>query len=98
MQNSKQIAEEKKGTRIDHPLPFKRLFSISQSATYLSKGVFTIREMVWNGTLPIVRDGRKILIDVRDLDTWIETNKTAYAMRVEDERKGNGKKKEQHAD
>jgi len=75
------------------PLPIKRLFSIKEAAVYLSKGVFGVRTLIWNGDLPIVRDGRRILLDRNDLDGFIEKNKTAYFTREADERPNNGKKK-----
>jgi excisionase family DNA binding protein len=31
--------------------------------------------MIWEGKLPAVRDGRRILLDINDLDQWIEANK-----------------------
>lgn len=98
MENQKKIEAEKRETRIVSPFPLKRLFSVSEAGIYLGKGEYTIRTMVWNEVLPVVRDGRKILLDVRDLDAWIEKNKLTYSMRVEDERPENGKKKSRHAD
>lgn len=74
-------------------LPIKRLFSIKEAAIYLSKGVFGVRSLIWNGQLPIVRDGRRILLDRNDLDGFIEKNKTTYFTRIADERPNNGKKK-----
>jgi hypothetical protein len=31
--------------------------------------------MVWTGTLPHIRRGRRILLDLRDLDAWIDRAK-----------------------
>lgn len=72
------------------PIP-KRLFSIPESGVYIARGVYGVRTLVWNGELPIVRHGRKIFIDVKDLDSFIERNKITYSMRPEDQRPGNGK-------
>lgn len=52
-----------------------RLLSIAQAARYLSVSTWTVREMIWRGDLPHVRCGRRILLDLRDLDTWIEREK-----------------------
>jgi hypothetical protein len=49
--------------------------------------------MIWKGEIPIVRHGRKIFIDIEDLNKYIEKNKTTYSMRPEDERPMNGKSK-----
>lgn len=98
MQNHKANDEAEKETRTPNPFPLKRLFSISEAAFYLSKGQFSVREMIWNRTLPIVRDGRRILLDKCDLDLWVEKNKSQYVMRIQDERVNNGKKKINHPD
>jgi len=39
-----------------------------------------MRELIWAGKIPIVRgDGdRKIFIDVKDIDDYIERNKSIY--------------------
>ena len=49
--------------------PPKRLLSVKHSAQYLDCGVYGVRELIWSGELPIVRDGRKIFLDIRDLDS-----------------------------
>jgi excisionase family DNA binding protein len=56
--------------------PRKRLYAIPEAAEYMGRTPWAIREMVWKGKLPAVRDGRRILLDVEDLDRWIEANKT----------------------
>ena len=56
--------------------PGKRLFSIDEAALYLGRSVCALREMVWAGKIPIVRDGKRILLDIHDMDTWIERSKT----------------------
>jgi excisionase family DNA binding protein len=56
------------------PIP-PRLCSIPEAATYLSLSPWTIREMVWRGDLPHVRAGRRVLLDFRDLDAWIDRGK-----------------------
>ena len=55
--------------------PRKRLYAIPEAADYLGRTPWAIREMIWRGKLPAVRDGRRILLDVEDLDRWIEMNK-----------------------
>lgn len=54
----------------------KRLYSIKESAVYLGRSVWAVREMLWAGKIPFVKDGRRLLLDIRDMDTWIESSKT----------------------
>ncbi|MBF0517103.1 MAG: helix-turn-helix domain-containing protein [Nitrospirae bacterium] len=69
-----------KTQRINTPSerPKKRLYSIMDAAEYLGRTEWSIREMVWAGKIPCIRDGRRILIDVNDMDKWIERSKTIY--------------------
>ncbi len=63
--DTKSSAERKK----------KRLYSIPEAAAYLGRSVWSMREMVWAGKLPAVRDGRRIFVDLEDMNRWIERNK-----------------------
>lgn len=73
-----------KGIQADHLFAYnkdnsvlkKRLFSIPEAAEYLALSPWTIRELIWKGALPKVQPNRRILLDVRDLDAFIERNKT----------------------
>jgi len=56
----------------------KRLYSIKESAEYLGRTVWAVREMLWAGKLPYVKDGKRILLDIHDMDTWIDKNKTQF--------------------
>ena len=58
--------------------PQKRLYSIQDASVYLGRSVCAIREMLWAGKLPYVRDGRRILLDINDMDFWIEKSKTCF--------------------
>lgn len=62
------------GTKNDHRLT-KRLFSIKETAVYLGRSPWTIAEMVRTGKFPYVPDGKRKLLDIRDIDRWIEMNK-----------------------
>ncbi|MBN1458481.1 MAG: helix-turn-helix domain-containing protein [Armatimonadetes bacterium] len=52
-----------------------RLLSVKQAAVYLSRTEQAVAHMVSAGKLPAVRGDRRVSIDVRDLDKWIESNK-----------------------
>jgi len=56
----------------------KRLLTVKEASVYLGRSVPSVRELVWNGSLPIIREGRRIHFDIHDLDKWIEQRKTRY--------------------
>ena len=57
----------------------KRLLRLKQAALYLSLSTWTLRGIIQAGQLPIVVYGPNTpwLVDVKDLDTWIEKHKSA---------------------
>ena len=57
------------------PRPAERLYSTKRAAKYLSLSTRTVQNMVANGELRQVSAGRRVLIDVEDLDRWIENAK-----------------------
>lgn len=65
--------------RKDQQRPQKRLFSLQDTAIYLGRSLNAVRQMLWDGKLPFIKDGKRIFIDVRDLDTWIERSKQTTA-------------------
>lgn len=54
----------------------KRLYSIPEAGEYLGRTAWAVRHLVWNGILPSVRIGRRVQVDVGDLDLLIERSKT----------------------
>jgi excisionase family DNA binding protein len=56
-------------------LSYVRLLSLKGAATYLGVSYWGLRGLVLNGQLPSVRVGRRILLDIRDLEAFIERNK-----------------------
>lgn len=54
----------------------KRLYTLAESAEYLGRTVNALRELIWNGLLPVVQHKRKQWVDRLDLDAFIERNKT----------------------
>lgn len=81
MKASQNAAEKQSTTtsRKDRPAERlrKRLLGLPETAEYLGRTVWAVREMIWAGKLPYVRDGRRIMLDLNDLDEWIEKNKIA---------------------
>lgn len=64
-------------SKLDIRVP-KRLYSVEEAGIYLGRTAWAVREMIYAGKLPCIKDGRRVLLDVRDLDTWIDRNKTQY--------------------
>ena len=58
----------------------KRLYNLKETAQYLGRSVWGVRELIWAGEIPIVRgDGnRKIFLDIKDLDEYVRRNKSTY--------------------
>jgi len=71
--NSKGIQN---GTGICHPLG-PRLLPLKKAAGYLGLTIWGLRERVWQGQIPVVRfpGGRKMFIDVKDIESFILQNK-----------------------
>ncbi len=42
---------------------------------YLGRSDWSVRHLIWGGNLPFVRSGRRVHLDVRDMDAYIEQNK-----------------------
>ena len=53
----------------------KRLYSIKEASVYLGRSPCAVREMLWKGKIPYVKDGARNLIDIYDMDEWIDRNK-----------------------
>lgn len=69
--------EVAKAQGITYPSP-KRLYNLPEAACYLGRTLWSMRELVWKGSIPIVREGKRIFIDVKDLEDYILKNKTTY--------------------
>ena len=62
--------QKRKGTA-KSALP-RRLCSLADAARHLAVSDWTVRQMVWRGDLPHIKTGKRILLNLRDLDGWIE--------------------------
>jgi excisionase family DNA binding protein len=49
-----------------------RLLTVDQAAVYLGRSKEAVQHMVAARKLPVVRDGRRVFLDVKELDRWIE--------------------------
>ncbi len=59
-------------------IPSKRLLSIPDASVYMGRSVPAIRELIWAGKLPCVRIGKRIHLDIYDLEKTIEQHKMTY--------------------
>ena len=53
----------------------KRLYTIPEAGIYLGRTDWSVRHLIWGGSLPSVRSGRRVHLDVRDMNAFIEQNK-----------------------
>jgi len=53
----------------------KRLYSVAEAAQYLGRSAWSIRRLIWSGELAEVRAGRRVHLDIKDMDEFIEKNK-----------------------
>jgi excisionase family DNA binding protein len=52
-----------------------RLLTVEQAAVYVGRSKDAVHHMIASGKLPTVRADRRVFIDMRDLDAWIEEHK-----------------------
>ena len=71
----KQGVKKTQGIRNPSHSIKKRLYSITEAGEYLGRSDWSIRELIWNGNLPCVRVGRRVHLDIIDLDCFIDQNK-----------------------
>ena len=51
------------------------LLNVKEAAVYIGRSEQAVQHLVFQKDLPVVRIGRRVHIDRRDLDAWIEKNK-----------------------
>jgi len=58
----------------------KRLYTLKEAAEYLGRSEWGMRELIWAGEIPVVRQegGRKIFLDIEDLNDFINRNRSIY--------------------
>ena len=56
-------------------VPVKRLFSIKELVKIIGATEWFWRTQIWDGQLPYVQVGRKMLIDSRDVEAFIQRHK-----------------------
>ncbi len=53
----------------------KRLFTIKELTREIGGTMWFWRSQIWDGQLPYVQVGKKMFVDQKDIDTFIEKNK-----------------------
>jgi excisionase family DNA binding protein len=53
----------------------RRLLTLREAACYLRISQWTLPELTWRGSLPVVPMTRKLHFDLQDLDRFIEASK-----------------------
>jgi len=79
MKKTQSDTELKTAQRIHNPLA-KRLFTLKEAAEYLGRSVWGVRDLIWKQVVPVVKQAgsRKMYLDKKDLDLFIEKNKIIY--------------------
>jgi len=61
-----------------HTLFQKRLYSIKELVSLIGVTEWYWRSQIWDGKLPFVQVGKKMLIDSKDIEIFIQNNKMNY--------------------
>jgi excisionase family DNA binding protein len=51
-----------------------RLLSVQEAAVYLGRSKASVQHLIAQRRIPVVRDGRRVFLDVHELDRLIEAN------------------------
>ena len=72
----------------------KRLYNVKEAGRYLGRSPWTIRRLIREGCLREVRQGRRVMLDIIDLEQFVEKYKREATngndLPPEDERSDNG--------
>jgi hypothetical protein len=60
-----------------HNVPIKRLYSIKELVDRIGATEWFWRSQIWDGQLPYVQVGRKMFVDIMDIETFINKHKMA---------------------
>lgn len=74
--NSKESQDVNKTHSIHYQMR-KRLFTLQEAAEYLGRPVFSVRGLIWKGSLPVVKEegSKKQYVDIQDMNDFIQKNK-----------------------
>jgi excisionase family DNA binding protein len=55
----------------------RRLLSVEETSTYLNLSMAEVYSMLSSKELVSVRHGKRVMVDIRDLEAWIEAHRAA---------------------
>ena len=55
--------------------PERRILTIKDASAYLGRSPWTVAEMVRTGKIAYIKDGKRKLLDINDINEWIMKNK-----------------------
>lgn len=58
----------------------QRLFTLNEAGVYIGLSHWRVRSLIYSGQLAYVRLGRRILVDLKDLDALIDSKKQQECM------------------
>jgi excisionase family DNA binding protein len=70
-----KVAERLAGTGREGGKIRKRLLTVEEGAVYLGRTKEAVQHLVAAGKLPTVKSDRRVFLDIKDLDQWIEQSK-----------------------
>jgi len=70
-----KVAERLAGSGREGGKIRKRLLTVEEGAVYLGRTKEAVQHLVAAGKLPTVKSDRRVFLDIRDLDQWIEQSK-----------------------
>jgi excisionase family DNA binding protein len=72
--------ENDKGLQKAQGIYSPRLLTLKKAAECLGLTVWAMRERIWAGQIPVIRfpGGRKMYIDTKDLEAFIQKNKEIF--------------------
>ena len=56
-------------------IPARRWLDLAHASEYADLPIKTLRRAIASGLVPVARPGRKQIVDVRDIDFWLTSEK-----------------------
>ncbi len=56
----------------------KRVYTVKEAAHYLGRTIHAVRYMIRQGKFAHIKDGRRVMLDIKDLESWIEKSKELH--------------------
>src|SRR5215831_9878095 len=53
----------------------KRLYNLPEAAEYLGRSEWSVRWLIWSGALPCIKHGRRVQVDLKAMEAFIDANR-----------------------